>query len=220
MMTRRRKTRFIAFFVIISAFILAYMTLLQTGVIELLNNTDHLKIWITGFGYFGPLIIITLMATAIIISPLPSAPIALVAGAIYGHTSGTIYIIVGAEIGAIIAFLSTRLLDIKHIKTWLSQSQLKYMSGSQSNLMTVVFISRLLPFISFDIVSYAAGLTQLSFWRFAIATLAGIVPASFLLAHFGSQLTSPEEQNITITLLLLAAISLGLMLIKKFSMKE
>jgi uncharacterized membrane protein YdjX (TVP38/TMEM64 family) len=30
-------------------------------------------------------------------------------------------------------------------------------------------------------------LSYLRFWRFALATLAGIIPASFLLAHFGSE---------------------------------
>jgi uncharacterized membrane protein YdjX (TVP38/TMEM64 family) len=51
--------------------------------------------------------------------------------------------------------------------------------------MTIVFVSRLLPFISFDIVSYAAGLTRLAMWRFAVATLAGIVLTCPLLeGHF------------------------------------
>ena len=46
--------------------------------------------------------------------------------------------------------------------------------GSQNALMGIVFVSRLLPFLSFDIVSYGAGLTTLSAWRFALATLAGL----------------------------------------------
>jgi uncharacterized membrane protein YdjX (TVP38/TMEM64 family) len=72
-----------------------------------------------------------------------------------------------------------------------------------------------LPFISFDLISYAAGVTSLSFWRFAIATLVGIIPTSFLLAHFGSELASSEFRSITITLFLLAVISLGIVLIRK-----
>ena len=53
-----------------------------------------------------------------------------------------------------------------------------------------------LPFIFFDVVSYAAGLTALSFWRFAIATLASIMPASFLLAHFGNEMATGEASRI------------------------
>lgn len=59
--------------------------------------------------------------------------------------------------------------------------------GSQNTLTIKVFVSRLLPFVSFDAMSYAAGLSCLHFWRFAPATIAGILPAGFLLAHFGSE---------------------------------
>lgn len=71
--------------------------------------------------------------------------------------------------------------------------------------MAIVFASRLLPFISFDVVSYAAGLTTLSLWRFALATFAGILPASFLLAHFGGEMATGELDRI-----LLAVLALGL----------
>ena len=53
-----------------------------------------------------------------------------------------------------------------------SNPVLKYIAAprSQFSLMLIVFASRLIPFISFDAVSYAAGLTCLSFSRFACAT--------------------------------------------------
>jgi uncharacterized membrane protein YdjX (TVP38/TMEM64 family) len=62
--------------------------------------------------------------------------------------------------------------------------------------MTIVFVSRLLPFVSFDLVSYAAGLTSLSAWRFALATLAGVLPTAFLLAHFGGEMVVGELDRI------------------------
>lgn len=52
--------------------------------------------------------------------------------------------------------------------------------------MLVVFASRLIPFISFDAVSYAAGITCLSFGRFAFATLLGVIPICFALAAMGA----------------------------------
>ena len=77
--------------------------------------------------------------------------------------------------------------------------------GSQNALAWIVFISRLLPFVSFDLVSYAAGLTLLSFWRFALVTLAGVIPVSFLLAHFGREMSSGETDRFMYT-----ALGLGL----------
>ena len=69
-------------------------------------------------------------------------------------------------------------------------------------------------------VSYAAGVTRLMFWRFAIATLAGVIPASFLLAHFGSKMTSGEYLRIGVTLLLLAAVSVVLVLSHWFAKRR
>ena len=73
--------------------------------------------------------------------------------------------------------------------------------------MGTVFATRLLPFISFDIVSYAAGLTSISFWRFAVATLAGIIPAGFLLSYFGSELVADETDRILVAVVLLGVLT-------------
>ena len=52
---------------------------------------------------------------------------------------------------------------------------------------------RLLPAISFDIVSYAAGLTILRRRWFALATATGMVPATFLLSHAGAGLRNTDS---------------------------
>jgi uncharacterized membrane protein YdjX (TVP38/TMEM64 family) len=200
--------RLIIFAIIVTTLIAGYIILSQMGVTTFLEDGAALKQWVQQLGITGPLIIIGLMTTAIIMSPIPSAPIALAAGAAYGHTVGTVYVAIGSELGAIIAFFIARLVGVEILQKWVDDRLSKTILGSQRSLMGVVFISRLLPFISFDMVSYAAGVTPLRFWRFAVATLAGIIPASFLLAHFGAELASGENQRIGITLLLLGAASL------------
>jgi len=54
-----------------------------------------------------------------------------------------------------------------------------------------------MPFVSFEMISYAAGLSCLHPWRFALATLAGIVPASFFLAHIGIEAASGDMSRAT-----------------------
>ena len=130
--------------------------------------------WLNSLGVWGPLGVIAAMITAILISPIPSAPIALSAGAAYGHTWGTLYVLIGSEIGAVLAFLIARCLGHETLHRRFGNTLNRGLVGSQSALMWTVFVSRLLPFISFDIVSYAAGLSSLPFWRFALATFAGI----------------------------------------------
>lgn len=50
-----------------------------------------------------------------------------------------------------------------------------------------ILVTRLVPVVSFDIVSYAAGLTLVGFWRFMLATMVGMAPATFLYAYLGGQ---------------------------------
>lgn len=185
-----------------------YWLLHETGAIKTILNGAALRDYIAHLGVWGPLAVIALMVLAIMVSPIPSAPIAMAAGAAYGHVWGTVYVILGAEIGALAAFGIARWLGAATLQRWFGDRLSVGLMGSQNALTGIVLISRLLPFISFDIVSYAAGLTVISVWRFAAATLIGIVPASFLLAHFGGEMLTGESDRIFISALALGAITL------------
>ena len=164
-----------------------------------LPDREDLRLWIEASGLLGPVLVVVLMTVAIVASPIPSAPIALAAGAAYGHTFGTILVVLGAELGAIIAFLLARGLGRPFVEKHVGEKLSAGFLGSQNTLTFLVFGSRLLPFLSFDMISYAAGLSKLHFWRFALATLAGIIPASFLLAHLGNEAMSGDARTATWT---------------------
>ncbi|MEI4197922.1 TVP38/TMEM64 family protein [Roseovarius sp. E0-M6] len=153
---------------------------------------ERLKMLVARAGLWGPVLIVTLMTVAVVASPIPSAPIALAAGAAYGHLWGTVQVVIGAELGALIAFGLARILGRDVLRRVFGDRVDAGMLGSQTALTATVFASRLMPFVSFDMISYAAGLSRLHAWRFALATLAGIIPASFLLAHFGGEAVSGD----------------------------
>ncbi|MCF6322092.1 MAG: TVP38/TMEM64 family protein [Rhizobiaceae bacterium] len=205
-MSSSLKIKLIAAIVVIVVLVTFKLWVPLLGLPSELPDGETLRQWFNGWGVWGPVAIIVTMILAILISPVPSAPIALAAGAIYGHYWGTLYVLIGAEIGALAAFGISRYLGFEVLHNWFGAQLKRGLAGSQNFLMATVFISRLLPFISFDIVSYAAGLTTLSFWRFALATLAGIVPMSFVLAHFGAEMVADEMDRI-----IFALVALGLL---------
>ncbi len=213
-MTRNTVLKILFGIFLIGLMVTIYFLIEGSEFASIIADGKSLQNWIAQFGVWGPVAIISLMALAILISPLPSAPIALAAGAAYGHIWGTIYVLAGAEAGALAAFGIARLLGHKILKQWFGSRLSTGWMGSQNMLMFIVFASRLLPFISFDLVSYAAGLTALRFWRFGIATLAGIIPSSFLLAHFGGEMTSGETDRIILSIVLLGGLTLIPLLIK------
>ncbi|HED17799.1 MAG TPA: TVP38/TMEM64 family protein [Gammaproteobacteria bacterium] len=184
-----------------------YLYLQQTGAFAVLFNQQTLQHIVNDYGQWGPFLIIILMCIAIVMSPLPSAPIALVSGAAFGHIWGTVYILIGSLLGAVIAFSLARMLGYEAMQKRFGDSiKIKWLQ-SENQLMLVVGVSRLIPFISFDIVSYAAGLTSLGYIKFTVATLLGIIPASFLLAHFGNELVTSDLPNMVVTVLLLGGIT-------------
>jgi uncharacterized membrane protein YdjX (TVP38/TMEM64 family) len=160
-------------------------------------DRDGLEALVAEAGPIGPLLVIGLMTLAVVASPIPSAPVALASGAAYGHVWGTVWVVIGAELGALAAFGLARIVGFDIIRRWTGPGIDRGLAGSQNALTAIVLVSRLLPFVSFDAVSYAAGLSSLRLWRFSLATLAGIVPASFLLAHFGSVAMDGEAGAMT-----------------------
>jgi len=150
-------------------------------------NAARVRDMVAGLGMFGPLALIGLMVLAIVVSPVPSGPIAVAAGALYGTFWGGGFVVIGALLGACLAFCAARYLGFDAIRRS-DNPVLKYIARprSQFGLMLIVFGSRLVPFISFDAVSYAAGITCLSFGRFALATFLGVVPVCFALAAMGA----------------------------------
>lgn len=159
--------------------------------------------------HVGPYFVVLLMALAIVASPIPSGPVALAAGAVYGTTAGGLLVWTGAVLGAVAAFLISRKLGYRVLQSstvsaavWLTRPR------SQARLMIIILLSRLVPFISFDVVSYVAGLTSISFCRFFVATALGVLPLCFGFAAMGAGLKESELNRI----LALAACAVTLLL--------
>ena len=88
---------------ILMTLVVSYWLLRQSGALSIILDGSALRDWVSQLGLLGPVAIIGLMAFAILVSPIPSAPIAIAAGAAYGHPWGTLYVLLGAEAGALAA---------------------------------------------------------------------------------------------------------------------
>jgi uncharacterized membrane protein YdjX (TVP38/TMEM64 family) len=215
-MIQRPSHRVLILFSLACLGLIIYGILDAQNVFLTLQDGKAIQRYIASIGLFGPIMIVLLMTLAIMVSPLPSAPIAIAAGAVYGHTWGTVYVLIGSVSGATGAFFIARYLGHEFI-TKLTDDYIPFkFFESQNALMGIVFVSRLMPFLSFDVISYAAGLSSLVFWRFVVATVFGIAPASFFLAHVGSEMASAELDRIAIAILLLTSLTGISLLIKLF----
>ncbi len=172
---------------------LMLLVLLIAGIVVLQLRFDiasyftpqNIETWLDKAGPLAPLFYMGVMALAVIISPIPSLPLDVAAGIAFGPWLGTLYSALGALVGAVGSFMIARLLGrglIEHIV----RGHINFCTACSDKLLTkIVFLSRLIPAVSFDIISYGAGLTPMSVRKFALATFLGMLPLTFLYNAFG-----------------------------------
>ena len=143
---------------------------------------------IDGYGKWGPIALMGVMALAVLIGPVPTFPVTIASGLAFGPVGGMCYSILGALLGAIMAFYIARFVG----REWMGRFMRGHVSfcGACSDrlLFGVVLTARLLPVVSFALVSYAAGLTAMRLPAYALATLIGMLPATIVYVLFGASL--------------------------------
>ncbi len=86
---------------VLIASIAAFWYLADANVLTPATISTRIEAW----GVWGPLAVVALMTLAVVVTPIP---IALASGALYGHIWGALYVVIGAELGAILAFAIAR----------------------------------------------------------------------------------------------------------------
>ncbi|MEO1067657.1 MAG: VTT domain-containing protein [Cyanobacteria bacterium J06638_6] len=120
-----------------------------------------LKDAISGFGIWGPLLYILVLALSVVVSQIPGLPMACAAGAVWGTWLGGFYSICGGFIGAMVAYYLGRTLGRSSIRALSGKTLYFTTLRGHVFLGWLVFVSRLLPIVSFDLVSYGAGMAGL-----------------------------------------------------------
>ncbi|MBS3919812.1 MAG: TVP38/TMEM64 family protein [Deltaproteobacteria bacterium] len=170
---------------VLSLFLFLFITGYFWDVVSFFDP-DRIQIVLSKSGPWAPILFMIIMALAVVISPIPSVPLDVAAGAFFGPLLGTLYSAIGASLGAVASFLIARFLGGKFIERFISGHISVCTQCSDKLLTKIIFLSRLLPFISFDIISYGAGLTKMSLKNFILATFLGMLPLTFVYNYFGA----------------------------------
>ena len=120
---------------------------------------------------------------------------------------GTAYSVIGQIIGASCAFWISRSLGRRHLARIVGETPAAQIDRLSKHLGTkVVFWARMIPFISFDLTSYAAGLTAMRYGPFILAAAFGSVIPTAVVVHFGEALDESWSARLLSGGLVLAAI--------------
>jgi uncharacterized membrane protein YdjX (TVP38/TMEM64 family) len=181
-----QKRNIIKFF-IVAALAALFLYIAYSSRLQNYVSQDAILALLQCMGSFAPLGFMAVMALAVA-SPLPSLPLDIAAGIFFGPYLGTLYSAAGALVGSIISFSIARLLGRSLIERFL-HGHINFCYTCSNRMLTgVVFFTRLVPTVSFDMVSYGSGLTKISLWRFSLATFLGMLPLTFIYNYFGAAL--------------------------------
>ena len=152
-------------------------------------NLDAVADYIRSFGPWAVGFSFVLMVFSSILAPLPAFMITLSNAAIFGWWRGAILSWSSAMAGAALCFAISRILGRDVVEKIAGRGALAGVEGYFKKYGTrTILVCRLLPFVSFDAVSYFAGLTPMGFWAFFIATGIGQTPATIVYSYVGGML--------------------------------
>jgi uncharacterized membrane protein YdjX (TVP38/TMEM64 family) len=178
------------------------------AMIALFTDLDiaRLQDYIHSLGFWGPAISFALMLLQSVIAPLPAFVLAFANAAVFGWAWGALLTWTSSLTGAVLCFGIARLYGRAAVVRLISAMALDSIDTFFIKYgKHAVLFARLLPFISFDIVSYAAGLTSLRFPHFLFATALGMLPATLVYSYVGGSLTGGTKALVTALMLLFAA---------------
>lgn len=197
---QEKRKKWIARGVIIGLFLLAIIVYAAVpsvhssvnSIIAIFKSGDFDKMhdFIAKYGKWAMLVSGLLMIFQSIAAPLPAFFITLTNANLFGWWQGCILSWVSSMIGAVMCFYIARILGRDTVEKICTKGALLQIEEFFAKYgKKCILIARLLPFISFDVVSYAAGLTAMDFWGFFIATGVGQMPACIVYSYVGGMLT-------------------------------
>ncbi len=167
---------------------------------------DGLKSAVAGTGLAGILVYISIISLAVVMSPIPGAPLTIAAGAVWGPLWAGFYSIIGGFLGSLIAYFIGRTLGKSAVHALTGKVVYFSKERGETYVGLIIFVTRLLPVLSFDLISYAAGMTGLSLSVYAPATLLGMTPSTLLLTYMGAAFTFGATASILLAVVFLAVL--------------
>ena len=143
-----------------------------------------LDVWLASFGVLGPLVYVMLFAIGTV-AFVPGSLFALAGGAVFGPVWGSILNLLGATLGASLAFLTARYLAGDWASRKAGGSLKKLVSGVEAEGWRFVGFVRLVPLFPFNLTNYALGLTRIGFLPFVITSLICMAPGAIAFTWLG-----------------------------------
>src|SRR5262249_11771992 len=161
-------------------------------------------------GPWGPVAYVALFALATVLF-LPGALFAVAGGALFGPAWGTIVNLTGASLGATLAFLIARYVAADWVRQKAGTRLERLIKGVEAEGWRSVALRRLMPFIPFNLLNYALGLTRIPVASYVLASVISMTPGAAAytwLGYAGREAVAGNDAAIRYGLMGLALLAL------------
>lgn len=185
-----------------SIVLLTVFCIVTTGIgVLIIGGIDRQQLQrsLEAMGFFAPIIYLVFYTIGTLLI-LPSTPLNLTGGAIFGVWWGTLWTTIAALVAAIIAFTFSRTIGREFISQIISQKLSGRWHAVDAEIgqggLFYMFAIRLLPIIPYGIVNFTAGLTSIKFQDYLIGTLLGTLPGILPFVMIGAGITQVSQGNL------------------------
>lgn len=170
-----------------------------------LDNLQALAQRVGELGWIAPAVYVALWVAACLFF-LPGLPITLLGAVVFGAWWGMLWVVIGSNLGALLAFLAARYAVRPLVESWAAQNPLfrRIDQGVARHGWRMVMITRLVPLFPFNLQNYAYGLTSIGLPTYALVSLTCMLPGTAAYCFAAGALVSGRGE-IQKTLLYLAA---------------
>ncbi|HSA59205.1 MAG TPA: TVP38/TMEM64 family protein [bacterium] len=140
--------------------------------------------------WWAPVLVILVYGIGGVIA-LPGSVLSLAIGAVYGLMPGFFYNLIAANLAAWLGFFSARTLGRGFVERFLATGKLKeFDDKAAAHGFRFVFYLRLVPIFPFNAVNFGAGFSKIRFRDYALASLLGMLPGTFVYTYFAASILS------------------------------
>jgi len=162
---------------------------------NLSEQRGHLLAFVGRYPLLAPLLAIFIYFVVVALSLPIAAILSLAMGFLFPHLLATLYIVIGATLGAIAIFLATKtsLGDLMRRKA--GPRLAKVTERFHRNAASYLLFLRFIPLFPFWLINLAAGIQAVPLWTFIWTTAVGITPGAYLYAGAGETLQKALGQE-------------------------
>lgn len=155
-----------------------YIYFCQRDFLNRFENIDDIVAFLERYETESIFIYIGLQILQIVISIIPGQVFQMAAGYLYSFWPALFFALIGAVIGTAISFLLAKVLGRDFLHLFFGQEKMNYYIErlNSKQAYTIVFLIYLIPGIPKDMVSYAAGVSEMKFKAFVILSTVGRLP--------------------------------------------